>query len=197
MAKIKLIITDFDGTLVDTFAANFNAYKDAFESVGEKLTEETYRACFGYRFDKFMEAVGIEDKDKKNQIREKKREYYPTHFDLLIPNEPLINFLRAFKGWGGKIAVASTAARKNLRNALRYIGMEDEFDLILAGEDVLHGKPEPEIYNKVMRFFDATPEETLIFEDSPVGFQAAESAAANYIAISMDSHHGGGPFQGR
>ena len=51
---IKAVITDFDGTLVDTFKANLHAYQEAFDEVGLILTEEQYRECFGFRFEKFM-----------------------------------------------------------------------------------------------------------------------------------------------
>ena len=54
MAEIKAIISDFDGTLVDTFEANYLAYRQAFAEIGYTLTRETYRACFGLRYDKFV-----------------------------------------------------------------------------------------------------------------------------------------------
>ena len=74
---LEAIITDFDGTLVDTFTANFKAYQKVFSEVGMMLTTEKYRECFGFRFDRFMEAMGICDKNLSKQIREKKKEYYP------------------------------------------------------------------------------------------------------------------------
>ena len=50
---IKAIITDFDGTLVDTFEANLRAYQEAFANVGLSLSTDRYKECFGYRFDRF------------------------------------------------------------------------------------------------------------------------------------------------
>ena len=44
--EIKLLITDFDGTLVNTFQANYHAYHEAFGQCGMTLTEEQYRALF-------------------------------------------------------------------------------------------------------------------------------------------------------
>lgn len=73
MANIKAIITDFDGTLVDTFEANFLAYHEAFKSVGKELTEIEYRKCFGLRFDDFMREMNVKDKDIQMIIKEKKR----------------------------------------------------------------------------------------------------------------------------
>ena len=57
--EIRLLVTDFDGTLVDTFQANFHAYCDAFAQVGLTLSQEDYRQCYGLRFDGFMDKMGI------------------------------------------------------------------------------------------------------------------------------------------
>ena len=183
--EIKLVITDFDGTLVNTFQANYHAYSEAFGQVGLTLPEEQYRQCYGLRFDDFMAKVGIEDADTRQRIRAHKGECYPSHFGLLRLNEPLLNFIRMFRAGGGLTAVASTARGKNLTNALTHIGATQDFDLILAGEDVKQGKPSPEIYQTVMSRMGVTPDETLVFEDSAVGLQAASAAGAHWIKITL------------
>ena len=183
--QIKLLITDFDGTLVDTFKANYVSYREALERYGYNLTEKEYKECFGLRFDSFMKSVGIMEDDLKKRIREAKRLVYPKHFELLRINNTLLNFLRQFKERGGKIAIASTAARGNLMNALRYIGADKDFDIILAGEDVDVGKPDPEIYLKVIDKAGIDSEQALIFEDSEVGFRAAEAAGIRYIPVNL------------
>lgn len=85
--EIKLLICDFDGTLVDTFQANYHAYKKAFQMNGIKdLTEDFYRECFGLRFEAFMEIAGISDDYVRTKIKNDKMEFYPLFFDLLKPN---------------------------------------------------------------------------------------------------------------
>ena len=182
---IKAIVTDFDGTLVDTFQANFHAYQEAFNQVGLSLSEEQYRKCYGLRFDGFMDEMKIEDADVRKRIRTIKGECYPNHFAMLHVNQPLLDFIRMLRRCGGKTAVASTARGKNLLNALTHIGATEDFDLILAGEDVKEGKPSPEIYNTVMQRLGVLPSETLVFEDSSVGLQAAQAAGAHYIKINL------------
>lgn len=182
---IKAIITDFDGTLIDTFEANYGAYQEAFAQVGLELPRDQYREYFGLRFAEFMEAMGIEDKEVVAQIRKIKGEAYPKHFNKLKLNKVLIDFIRSSHQQGIHTAVASTARGKNLMNALSYIGATDAFEYILAGEDVQHGKPDPEIYKKVLAHFGIQPSEALIFEDSEVGMQAAEAAGVNYIKVTL------------
>lgn len=181
---IKLLITDFDGTLVDTFEANYRAYIQAMDSIGLELSRERYRECFGFRFDRFMEALGISDESKKSRIREAKAECYPDHFNCLVVNRPLLEFIRAFRRGGGLTAIASTARENNLMNALRYIGADNDFDMILAGESVKKGKPDPEIYQTVLDKFNIAPDDALVFEDSEVGFKAAEAAGIKFITIN-------------
>ena len=180
---VKLLISDFDGTLVDTFEANYLAYRQAFSECGINLTKECYRKCFGFRFDRFMNAVGIVDIGLRETICRKKCDCYPEYFEHLRVNEPLLDFLRAFRRSGGLTAIASTAREQNLRNALRHIGAENHFNLILAGENVSKGKPDPEIYLTVLESLGVSPREAVVFEDSDVGFRAAEAAGIEYIKV--------------
>lgn len=183
---IKAIITDFDGTLVDTFEANLKAYQEAFHSAGLHLTVEKYRECFGFRFDRFMTAVGILDDSTASKIREAKKNAYPKYFDCLNLNRPLIELIDTFHRMGGKTAIASTARRENLMNAVNNLGISESFDLIYAAQDVKQGKPSPEIYLNAMHKLGVNPDEVLIFEDSPVGFEAAKASGAKYIQVTKD-----------
>ena len=106
---IKAIITDFDGTLVDTFEANLRAYQKAYQSVGLDITAEKYRECFGLRYDAFMARMGIFDDATAYKIKELKKDYYPLYFEHLVPNLTLIDMIDTFHQMGGKTAIASTA----------------------------------------------------------------------------------------
>ena len=181
---IKAIITDFDGTLVDTFEANYLAYKHVLNSLGIELTRESYRACFGLRFNEFMEHIGVKNITLKDQIKKEKAKAYPLYFDKLSLNCPLLNFLLFMKHNGVKIAIASTARRENLINVLNYFDITDVFDEIFTGESVTYGKPHPEIYILTMDKLGVNESETLIFEDSEVGIQAADRSGASVIKVN-------------
>ena len=183
---IKAVITDFDGTLVDTFEANFATYQKVLGNFGVELSREKYRECFGLRFDAFMAVLGIDDEQTREKIKDAKTALYPSFFEKLIPNKALINFLESLKNSGVKIAIASTARKENLMNVLSYLSLSDSFDLILAGVNVSKGKPDPEIYNLTMERLGVSPEDVLIFEDSDVGLQAADASGAKYIRVTED-----------
>ena len=92
--------------------------------------------------------------------------------------------MKTFKQSGGLTAVASTARKENLMNALNYIDAADAFSLILAGEDVKHGKPNPEIYNTVLERLNILPSEAMVFEDSSVGIEAAKQSGINFVIVN-------------
>lgn len=186
MAEIKAIISDFDGTLVDTFEANYLAYQQAFAEIGFDLTRETYRACFGLRYDKFIEWLGLDKNEDTRKVRELKAKYYPHHFEHLKENEVLMDFIRSFHAGGGKTAIASTARRENLMAALKCIGAVEVFDVILAGDVVEHGKPNPEIYLKALDLLQVKADETICFEDTEVGVEAAKAAGVSAIKIGQN-----------
>lgn len=183
---IKAIITDFDGTLVDTFEANLTAYQKAYQSVGLDITAEKYRECFGFRFERLMTASGVFDDRTANFIREAKKEFYPQFFSYLKPNHALIGLIESFHAMGGKTAIASTARKGNLMNVVNYLNLADKFDLIFAGVDVKLGKPSPEIYLKAMDALGVNPDEVLIFEDSPVGIEAARASGAHVLIVTQE-----------
>ena len=120
---IRAIITDFDGTLVDTFEANLRAYQKSFSECGIKLTEEKYRDCFGLRFDAFMSRMAVFDEQKACRIKELKKEFYPQYFEYLVPNKTLIGLIDSFHRLGGKTAIASTACKENLMNAIHALDL--------------------------------------------------------------------------
>jgi beta-phosphoglucomutase-like phosphatase (HAD superfamily) len=185
MGRIKAIITDFDGTLVNTFHANFYAYHEVFKQYGYELTRDQYKECYGLRYDAFCDKMNIKQEDRK-PIKELKKKIYPDFFDYLTINQNLLTFIRASHIlYGIKTCIASTATKENLYNVLKYFNIEDAFDVIITGENVSKGKPDPEVYLKAMNVLECKPDEAIVFEDSDVGCKAAENAGLNYIKVKL------------
>ena len=185
--NIKAFITDFDGTLAFTYAANLAAYQRAIDFATDgayKLTNEVYSECFGYRFNDFMDAINITNENIRLLIKEKKAEYYATYASSVVINNDLLSTLKFAKLNGVKVALATTARFVNIMTVLKTHNIDTEiFDLILTGEDVKEGKPNPEIYLTAMKALNVKPEETIVFEDSDIGIEAAVKAGCNYIKV--------------
>ncbi|WP_295936398.1 HAD family phosphatase [uncultured Alistipes sp.] len=207
---IKLILLDFDGTLADTRQANTLAYVAALREAGYELTEEEYMAnYFGMRCSEFLTRFGIADPEERERLRQCKIALYPSFFDTIRLNGPLWEFCRQFRTQGGRVWIVSTGSRENIHNAMRHLGIagpgtesgiagntlsngdatppdaNGAVDGILTGEDIAHSKPAPDCFLEAMRREGCTPRQTLIFEDSEIGLEAARRSGAPYFKVTL------------
>ena len=194
---VKLILLDFDGTLADTRRANALAYAATLREAGYPLTEEEYLGrYFGVRCDEFLRSYGIADPAERERLRLRKIELDPAFFDTVELNRPLWEFCRQFRRQGGRVWIVSTGSRANIDNAMAHLGIggpetpearcpAGRVDGILAGPDVARSKPAPDCFLEAMRREGVTPRETLIFEDSAVGLEAARASGAAYIRVTL------------
>ena len=186
MAQLKLILLDFDGTLADTRQANARAYIEALGEVGITLSEEEYlERYFGVRCMEFMRSVGIAGDEEIARLRRRKIELYPRHFGSVVLNTPLWEWCRMMRRMGSKVWIVSTGHIDNIRNVMRYLKLEEGIDGIISGDDVQQPKPSPECFLRAMEIEGVTPEETIIFEDSQVGLEAARRSGAQYVAVRL------------
>lgn len=72
MGQIKGLISDLDGTLVDTFEANYQTYKVVFKMHNIDMSRQFYEENFGLRIDDLCKKLNIIDKDEINTIKLKK-----------------------------------------------------------------------------------------------------------------------------
>lgn len=194
---VRLILLDFDGTLADTRRANALAYVATLREAGYPLTEEEYLAhYFGVRCNEFLKRYGIADPAERERLRLRKIELYPAFFDTVKLNRPLWEFCRQFRQQGGRVWIVSTGSRANIDNAMAHLGIggpgtpeaqcpEGRVDGVLAGPDIARTKPAPDCFLEVMRRESAEPGETLIFEDSEVGLEAARASGAPYVKVTL------------
>lgn len=183
MGQIKAIITDFDGTLVDTKIANGYAYKEAFENFGLSFNMAKYYESYGLRYDKMCENLGIKDNFTKIKIHEYKKICYPKYIKYVVLNNTLLEMLKLLKERNYKLAIASTANKESIYNVLNSFNITKMFDVILTHNDIKHPKPDPEVFLKCLEKLEVNNDEVLIYEDSDVGCEAAENANIKYIKI--------------
>lgn len=68
---------------------------------------------------------------------------------------------------------------------MRHLKLSEGIDGIISGDDVTQPKPHPECFLRAMELAGATPRQTIIFEDSTMGLQAAEASGAAYVKVSL------------
>ena len=81
--------------------------------------------------------------------------------------------------------MVSTGSRDNILGVMRRLGIEAGVDGLLAGGDVARSKPAPDAFLLAMEREGVAPGETLVFEDSAVGLEAARRSGAAYIAVKL------------
>lgn len=186
MAQIKLILLDFDGTLVDTRRANAQAYIATLGEVGIYISEEEYlKKYFGVRCCEFMQMVGVTNPTEITRLRKRKIELYPKFFDSVTLNTPLWEWCSMMRRMGAKVWIVSTGHIDNIRNVMHYLNIENGIDGIISGDDVQHPKPHPDCFLKAMEIEGVSAENTIIYEDSAVGIEAAQRSGAPYIVVKL------------
>ena len=186
MGQTRLLLLDFDGTLASTERANTEAYIAALAEEGIALDAQTYRAkYFGVRCTEFMAEIGITDPVRAEHIRRRKIELYPSFFGSVRLNEPLWRMAQQLRAQGGKVWIVSTGHPDNLNNAMTYLGIRDQIDGLLTSEDIDRPKPAPDAFIKAMQIEGVDASQTLIFEDSEVGIEAAKASGAPYVKVSL------------
>lgn len=177
---MKLVIVDLDGTLFDTKDVNYHAYKDAITPYGYNMDYKYYcDFCNGRHYMDFLPQITTYEKGTLQAMHMAKKEAYKNHLDKAVLNARLVDIIRLMCT-EYKAAVVTTASKENCYDILNQFNLLGLFDLILTHDDIEKSKPDPEGFLKAMNYFGAAPIETIIFEDSNVGLEAAQRSGAFY-----------------
>ena len=183
---IKALITDLDGTLCDTRMANTVSYEQAFKDAHLEFSRNDYDEAFGLRFEEMFDILAPQATDEQRRtVKSQKQIHYANNLDLVNINEGLVTILKDAKAEGKKLALATTAQSANAIAVLKYFSLYDLFDEMIFGEEVAHGKPDPECYTTIIKRLGISPSECLIFEDSDAGIQAAEASGASVEKVVL------------
>lgn len=181
----KAIIFDLDGVLIDSKDIHFNALNLALDEFGSDLiiTRDEQDNIFEGLTTKAKLNILTKIKDLPESLHEDiwrlKQEYSATLFTSVSQDKELINLFKFIRSNNIKIGVASNSIRKTLDGCLKSLGLIELINYSLSNEDVSLPKPSPEIYNKVINYFETNADNTVIFEDSPVGLAAAYASGAS------------------
>lgn len=186
---IKGFLFDLDGVIVDTAVFHFQAWRKLAQKLGGDFTEEQNEQLKGVsRVDslkKIIEWTGATVSDEEFQtLMVEKNEWYLELVQGLGPQDALpgaLNFLQSAYDQGIKIALGS--ASKNAPMILEKLGITPLFTAIIDGNNVVNGKPHPEVFLKGAEALGLVPSECVVFEDSIAGVQAAKTGGMSSVGI--------------
>ncbi len=183
-----LICVDLDGTLLDTVPANAASYRAALEEMGFTVTDEYYaERCNGGHYTRFLRPLmgGDPAPADVERVHDRKKVLYSDFLDIVRPNTALLEILRTMRAAGHDLACVTTGSRQNATEVLQHFGLLELFGLVLTGEDVERQKPDPQGYEMAMAHFGVGPEDTMIFEDSAPGLEAAKASGARAFKVEQ------------
>lgn len=186
---LKLVIFDMDGVLVDACEWHKEALNEAlFEISGYKISQEDHIKYYNglptkVKLSRMVE-LGHISVDQIESVyitkQEKTKDIIQDLGSLDLSKVELINWLREKDI---HVACFTNSIRDTAHMMLDKAGIVDSLELLVTNQDVEYPKPHPEGYNKVLEHFGASPEETIIVEDSPKGIQAALATGCHVMQV--------------
>lgn len=188
--KIKAVIFDMDGVLIDAKDWHYEALNKALKLFGLEIS----------RYDHLVTFDGLPTKDKLKMlsiesnlpeslhdfINEMKQIYTmeivyakckPTFYHQFA--------LSNLKKEGYKLAVGSNSIKNTIQVMMEKSGLLEYLEFFLSNQDVRKGKPDPEMYINAIQRLGFSPEECLIVEDNPNGLKAAYASGAHVLKVDQ------------
>ena len=189
MSKIKAILFDMDGVLIDAREWHYEALNKALGLFGMEIS----------RYDHLHSFDGLPTKVKLQMIakagylpealhpfiNEIKQQY--TEQEIYEKCHPLFSHeyaLSRLKSEGYRLAVCSNSIRRTIELMMKRAALENYLELIVSNEDVTKAKPDPEIYSFAMKKLELAPEECIVVEDNPNGIQAGVASGARVLRVT-------------
>ncbi|WP_078579947.1 HAD family hydrolase [Salipaludibacillus agaradhaerens] len=180
---MKAIIFDFDGTLADTLPICFDAFQNVFKKFDDKdLSSKEIKAMFGPSETGIIkENLSNSNKDQAIELYYEK--YAEHHHALVEPNDEINELIKYLKGKGLKLGIVTGKAKRSLDISLQALQMENMFDVIITGDDIIKPKPDPEGVNKALSLLDVKNKEAMFIGDSDADIHAG--VKANVLTIGV------------
>ncbi len=185
----KAFIFDLDGVIVDTAKYHYLAWQKIANRLGIEFTPEHNEQLKGVSrvrsLDIILELGNIKasQEDKNSWLIQKNEDYLSYLVDMdeneILPGVlPVLKFLKE-----NNQLIALGSASKNARPILEKTGTLKYFDAIVDGNDVSNAKPDPEVFLIAAKLLGKNPEDSIVFEDSVAGVQAANIGGMISVGI--------------
>jgi len=174
----KALIFDLDGTLLDSMPLHYLAWKEiCMEKLDYDFTEEFFYAHAGVSSDNiFKEVQEITGKDFiPHDLAKQKELLYETKIHKLTLVQPVVDIAIAYHGKLPK-SIGTGSPTEGSWMAIKAMGLDKYFDILVSKEDVPHPKPAPDTFLRCAELMGVNPTDCQVFEDGDPGLQAARSA---------------------
>jgi beta-phosphoglucomutase len=184
----RAVIFDIDGTIVD----NMHLHAEAFAVFAERhglpaLTPGDRARLDGRRNSEIFPILfkrEVPREEWQAYEREKEGLYRELSKGRLAPMKGLHTLIARLRASGIPMALATSAPEPNVIHTLNELGLGDAFPVIVRGDQVARGKPAPDVFIEAARRLQVSPADCLVFEDAPMGIEAAHAAGMAVVALT-------------
>lgn len=181
------VIFDWDGVVVDSSAHHERSWEVLAARRGLPLPADHFKRGFGKKNNVIIPGLGwaTEHSAVEELAREKEEIYRALVREHGIGPLPGVHELLAALDAGQiPAAIGSSTERANLDLLLDLMDLRRFFKVIVSGEEVEHGKPDPSIFLLAARRLGISPADCLVIEDAHVGIEAARRAGMPVLAVA-------------
>ncbi len=180
-------IFDLDGTLVDTMPTHYRAWTEIARRHGFSFPEPRFYALGGVPTAKIagilISEAGL-TLDPVAIAKEKEQAYYDSLANgaAIKPIDVVLELARQHRA-EGPMAIASGSVRRLVDRTLAALGITDWFAAVVAAEDTVKHKPEPDVFLEAARRIDVEPAHCIVYEDTDIGLEAAHRAGMTAVDV--------------
>jgi beta-phosphoglucomutase len=180
-------IFDMDGVLVDTYHAHYRSWLEMAASEGLRFSEAEFAPTFGRTSREIIAHFWGKDHYDNAQIAEldrRKEAAFRRVIEADFPAMPgALELLHALREAGFGLAVGSSGPVENVQLVIDKLDARNLFGAIVTGEDVTHGKPDPQVFLLAAKRLGVAPARCAVIEDAPAGVAAANAAGMASVGL--------------
>ena len=179
---VTAVIFDFNGTLSDDERVLCEIFMHLFAEHGRPMSAQEYFDHLAGLSDPEIVTtwLGEDHPDVRAVIAERETRYRAAAADGSTIHEHVREAVR-FAAERVPLAICSGAARIEIEPVVEAAGIADCFRAVVTSNDVVHGKPDPEGYEKTLALLAADPVEAVVFEDTEAGIASARAAGVGRV----------------
>ncbi|MGD9873961.1 MAG: HAD family hydrolase [Kiritimatiellia bacterium] len=181
-------VFDWDGVIVDSAFLHQLSWEIMSEQEKKAFDPDAFVKGFGMTNEVIIPNIlgwAADPAEIRRLAREKEETYRRLVREKGLSALPGVEvFLRRLKDAGTPCVVGSSTERANLECAIDVLGFREYLPHMVAGDEVKHGKPEPDIFLKAAAKIGMPPSRCIVFEDAVAGIQAARAAGMKVVAVT-------------